>query len=235
MPNLCIVPARAVSDERLTPRDLRALLAIGCYTNRAGENVFASQRTLAVKAHMTRPQMNECIQRLVELGYVRKVNRVDRATGKTMTCVYDLVLDDPVPDLGTGGVPKTGTQNVVAVERSDDDDAARVMQLVEAEYRRAVATLLGQARHPQAVARELVALNNGMHGTFPWTVIGRACHDMVVAGSAVSPRALRAFCEGAASQAPNTPASRRPKRGLDLAAVKRQLDEQPPPSPQPED
>lgn len=226
MPNLCVVPARAVSDARLTHRDLRALLAVGMYTNHAGKGVWASQTTMAERVNMSRQQMNESLKRLEEYGYIVKRRRWN-AAGAELTCLIDIRLDDPVaetggvPDLGTGGVPDLGTQTTQLNDPTTDDDAMRAGM---GDYLTDLDAMLTQARNPTAVTRELHALHSGMHGSYSWPVIGRAVHDMMVAGASVSPRSLRAFCEGA-TRAAFTPATTTPRktRGPDLAALEKKL------------
>lgn len=240
MPNLCIVPARALSDARLTFREVRALLAVGMYTNHAGKGVWASQRTMADRANMTRSQMNEALARLEELGYIVKRRRFNDK-GAELTCMIDVVLDAPpqqegVPDLGTGGVPKMGTGGVpdLGTQTTHTNVPTTMMMQSDAkippEYTEDYATILSQSRNPTAVIRELVALNSGMHGTFSWEVIGRALRDMVVSGAAISPRSLRKFCEGVDKpDAPPRSTSPRPKRGIDVEALARKLEEPPAP------
>lgn len=132
MPDLCIIPARALDDRSLSARELRTLLAIGAYTNRQGRGAWASQTTMATRAGMTRPQFNACVRSLCEKGYLFKKRRF-RENGAETTAEIDIIIDDrrpptdatrvpvegtpPVPSEGTPPrVPKTGTPPVIAAE-----------------------------------------------------------------------------------------------------------------------
>jgi hypothetical protein len=52
-PRFCIFPARVLADERVTETDLRALAAIGRFTNADGGNVFAKNATMAEVARVS--------------------------------------------------------------------------------------------------------------------------------------------------------------------------------------
>lgn len=125
-PFLSIVPARAVSDVRLTDADFRVLSAIGIHTNPNGEGARASGRILAKEATLTRTQFFRSAKRLLDLGYVRRKSRLGQPS------IYAINLDrraiavrhgrwTPVPKNGTGSpepksgtrpVPRSGTQTV---------------------------------------------------------------------------------------------------------------------------
>jgi hypothetical protein len=84
----CIVPAEAVADTRLTGADVRALCAIGRYTNARGEGAFASAVRLAKCAGITRSTFFEAVDRLIGYGYVRRRSRKGRSS------VYDILFKD---------------------------------------------------------------------------------------------------------------------------------------------
>lgn len=247
MPNLCIVPARALEDRTLTPRQLRALMAVGLYTNSAGKGVWASQRTMADRAGMSRQQMSECLRVLSAKGYIKKRRRWHGETGAEMTAIIDMLFDEPEnhpdesptptpkvgspppPKLGVPPTPKVGTQTTQGNDSRSDDDTAdahesgdSLLGKLPAPYRDDAAHMLAEHRNPAALEAELVALNNGMHGAYSWETIGRAIHDMRVAGAAVTGRALRAFCEGVSHSTP-TPTPKRPQ-GPDYAKLRAELE-----------
>lgn len=231
MPNLCVIPARALEDARLSARDLRALMAVGLYTNHAGKGVWASQTTMAARARMTRAQMNQALQRLATLGYVRITKRT-HPSGARATSIIDILFDEApgVPADGTGGVPKDGTGGVPTdgTETTQLNVPTTMLHRASVELdgdgRAALHTLATTARFPEALGAALFALHDGRTGTFSWAIISRALQDMVIAGAQVSQRALRRFCDGVLSPPDHPPGK---KRGLDIAALTRKLDGNP--------
>lgn len=89
MPNLSIIPARAVRDPDLTDTQVRVLCAIGTFTNRLGGNVWASVKTLAAQSNLSERSVQRAIPVLMERGYIRRSERPGR------TNLYDIVLDNP--------------------------------------------------------------------------------------------------------------------------------------------
>lgn len=117
MSDLCIIPCKAVADERLTHCDIRVLCAIGKHTDKGGQNSWASARTFAREAAINRSQFFISAKRLLELGYIRRRERVGR------TSVYSIVLESktlgvqrrltrPVKRDGSTPVQKTKTPPV---------------------------------------------------------------------------------------------------------------------------
>lgn len=97
MPGLCIIPARALADDALRERDLRALLAVGRFTARDGSGVWASNQTLAEVAGMDERHLRRSLARLEAMGYLVRQRRYHPERG-TLTSVMSVVLDDPVVD-----------------------------------------------------------------------------------------------------------------------------------------
>lgn len=87
MPNLSIIPAKAVMDRELTPTQLRVLCAIGIHTDRLGGNVWASVRTLAAEAGVVERTVQRACEELVTRGYLRVVARPGR------TSLYHVILE----------------------------------------------------------------------------------------------------------------------------------------------
>jgi len=162
MPDLCIIPVRALEDRTLSPRELRTLLAVGAYTNRHGRGVWASQSTMAERAGISRPQFNACVKALVEKGYLRKTRRF-KENGAEITSMIDVILDDPseastearvpdsgtppvyperghppVPDSGTPPVPTAGTPRVptVGTQTTPINDTASPPPAIASELER---------------------------------------------------------------------------------------------------
>jgi biotin operon repressor len=89
MPNLSIIPARAVMDRELSHTHLRVLCAIGIHTNKLGGNVWTSVKTLADEAGVAERTVQTACQALAERGYVTITSRPGR------TNLYEVVLNTP--------------------------------------------------------------------------------------------------------------------------------------------
>jgi hypothetical protein len=95
MPDLSIIPARALKDSELTFHRLRALNAIGHFTSRDGSGVWASNATLAEVAGIDERDLRRAVTWLVDRGYVRKRARRSAAGGST-TNILAIVLDEQI-------------------------------------------------------------------------------------------------------------------------------------------
>jgi len=119
MPNLSIIPARAVMDQTLTPTQLRVLCAIGIHTNKLGGGVWTSVKTLASEAGVAERTVQTACQALVERGYLTIIPRPGRSN------LYEVRLDAPPQELvhPTPAVaaaperPKRTTPKLPSVER----------------------------------------------------------------------------------------------------------------------
>ena len=113
MPNLSIIPARAVMDTTITPTQLRVLCAIGMHTNRLGGGVWTSINTLADEAGVSRSTVKRACEELEERGYLLRTERPGT------THLYEVVLDPvqhPVhPDEPGGGSSGRPGGEVIAV------------------------------------------------------------------------------------------------------------------------
>lgn len=98
MPALSIIPAKAVGDTRLTDANLRVLCAIGIHSSKLGGQVWASIATLAEESGLEERSVQRAIKVLLELGYIRREERVGR------THLIDVLLDLPL-DLPLEGTP----------------------------------------------------------------------------------------------------------------------------------
>ena len=109
MPNLCIIPARAVADRRLTEAQLRVLLAVSIYTRADGRGAFPSARTIASEACVSRTTTFNALAKLEELGYIRRTPRWE--DGRQTSTMYDVLLHDPAEGEGTEAAapPRPGT------------------------------------------------------------------------------------------------------------------------------
>lgn len=93
MPNLSIIPARAVGDPALDASAVRVLCAVGLHTDATGGNVWTSVNTLARESGVSESTVHRAISTLVEHGYLRVIPR----TGKTN--LYEVILQRPEPEL----------------------------------------------------------------------------------------------------------------------------------------
>lgn len=91
MPNLCIFPARALEDPSLSGSDIRVLAAIGKFTDRAGSGCWASSKTLATVAGVSRSSFFASTERLLTAGLILRESR--KHEGKQSE--YSIVFDTP--------------------------------------------------------------------------------------------------------------------------------------------
>ena len=98
MPNMSIIPARAVSDRRLSRGGLLILAALGTYTNKNGI-CWPTQSEIAEQTGMTRQAVSGYLKELETLGYLDKHRRY-RADQGEISCAYRIRFDaDPAPPL----------------------------------------------------------------------------------------------------------------------------------------
>lgn len=93
MPELCIIPARALEIPGLSGSDLRVLLAIGRFTNgRTGKNCYAKSATLVELAGVSRSGFFASAERLCAVGLIRRES--GKLAGRHST--YSIILDTPM-------------------------------------------------------------------------------------------------------------------------------------------
>lgn len=102
MPNLIIIPSRALDDAEMPAPAFRVLCAIGTFTGPGGANAFPSVKTLAAKARTDPRDCRRHLQWLVAHGYIESAPRT-RENGASSSNVYDVLLDDP-----RGAGPRVG-------------------------------------------------------------------------------------------------------------------------------
>lgn len=105
-----IIPAQAVTDQRLEPRDLQVLCLLGRHTNDLGW-CCRSQVKMAKELSCGRATVQRALGRLAEAGYVEH-RPVQRASGADSAHDYRVVIDPPeVPEpteIDAEGVPTDG-------------------------------------------------------------------------------------------------------------------------------
>lgn len=127
-----LIPSAAISDTRLTPVQLRVLLAIGSFTSKDQE-CFPKQKTIADLLGIARETVNRACARLTELGYV-SVEHQHRADGGQRENLYRVILDpcdrpvtppvtasDHTPCDPTASHPRTTHKNNLTSEADASD------------------------------------------------------------------------------------------------------------------
>jgi hypothetical protein len=102
------VPARAIKDRALTGTDIRVLCAIGLHVDKNGGGCWASSKTLAVEAAVTRNKFFSSAKKLIAAGVLTRES--GHAEGASST--YRIVFDEPEGDStknGTWDSTKNGT------------------------------------------------------------------------------------------------------------------------------
>jgi hypothetical protein len=245
MPRLCIMPARALDDERLSNQDLRAILAVGYHASLSGKGVWASNKTLAERARLDERDFRRCVARLIEWGYVRRTTRIG-ADGRQQTSFTDVVLDEAgggVQDPGGegftdprgGGVPTP--HQTKAEERGPKEhhqhDQPKIRDRFTAPHHRAAydTVIAGNPRGRAAVHYELLLRAEGGErpgeGLVPaagWDRVGEALHQLAVAGRAFSTRSLGTYLEGLDGPAPR-PTTRSSNANLSANSFERWIAE----------
>jgi predicted transcriptional regulator len=90
-PRLAIIPAPAIADRRLKPRDLQVLCLLGTYTDDEGW-CWPSQVTMSEQLGCARSTVQDALTRLVACGWVEQRAQV-RRDGGTSSHLYRVRLD----------------------------------------------------------------------------------------------------------------------------------------------
>lgn len=117
MPNLCIIPFRALEDGTMTPAQLRVLCAIGAHTDRFGAGVWASAQTLAEEARCERSTFFRAATYLEKMGFVSRTARWSETDGHQLTSMYRVLLDAPTSDGGSRIAVRRGGRKAVPPKR----------------------------------------------------------------------------------------------------------------------
>ncbi len=219
MPNLCIIPVRALSDPEMTPTQLRALLAIGHFSDAHGNNVWAANKTLSEIAGLDVRHFRRAVVALIERGYVRKIVRPGT------TCLLSVRLDPPEtegaesahpPQKGRaesaqGGRATVAPQTTPITTPLHDDDGARArVGFTHPEALAAYRRMRARVADPQGFDAMLRTVVEPMTGgeAYTWDEVGAALVELAPQGMA-SANAIRAFCRKARQPvAASVPANR---------------------------
>jgi len=104
-PRFSILPIEVLKDTRLTPRDLRVLIALHAFKDRFG-CCWPSRGLLASLTGLPLPRISVATTRLVAFGWVRK----EGSGGRSRSCRYWLRVPETVTESVT--VTKTATKTV---------------------------------------------------------------------------------------------------------------------------
>lgn len=99
-----IIPAMAVTDQRLEPRDLQVLCLLGRHTNDLGW-CSRSQVKMARELGCGRATVQRALSRLVEAGYVEHRAKI-RDSGADAAHDYRVVIDPPEPETARENDPQ---------------------------------------------------------------------------------------------------------------------------------
>lgn len=209
MPTLCIIPARALKDDAMTPTQLRVLLAVGTFTSRDGTGVWASNATIAEVAGVHERHMRDALKSLVARGYVRKVSRPGR------TAVLAIALDEPLGGPCTDSVQGTpheigapgctdSVRRTTHITTQGNEHHRPQAKLTHDHHRAAYAAVLHlnpRGRASVDFELQLRAEGGERPGVGPvapagWDRVGEALHQLVTAGRAFTPRALGTYLDG---------------------------------------
>jgi len=229
MPRLCIIPARALSDDRIGPQELRTLAAIGYHTSLQGTGAWAANATMSERAKLEDRNFRRCVANLEAWGYVRRAARY-REDGAQTSNTIELILDHqgeegtPYPPRRVQDTPEgrvTGTPpgrvrdtpQTKAVERGQVNEVAThtpAMSFDDPSHQLAYLATLANAKHPAAIDATIRATLDGMHGAaYPPAIVGAALLELQAAGSTFSATGLRAFCRRLTASDPTA----KPKAG----------------------
>jgi DNA-binding transcriptional ArsR family regulator len=166
MPNLSIIPARAVGDPALDASHVRVLCAVGLHTDASGGNVWTSIATLARESGVSESTVHRAINTLEEHGYLRVIPRTGR------TNLYEVILQRPegVSSVTPGGVTgDRGGVSWVTPKRPKrtppkNDYTAQEAEVIDAVWR---AYPKRPEPHPFLAARKAIVavLREGASGT----------------------------------------------------------------------
>lgn len=114
MSRFSAVSSAALDDDRLSGADILVLAALGYHTDKGGW-CFPSQATIARRARLSRQAVNDCMKRLVKLGYVE---RYIPESGNLREIRYRTVLD------GTSAPEAVEAPQIVPVVSDDRSPVA---------------------------------------------------------------------------------------------------------------
>lgn len=95
-----LIPARAISNPNISPKDMLVLATLGLFVSRQGVS-FPTFETIRAYTGLSRVTVNACIKRLTIHGLIRKLQqkRFPSQTSKWLTNRYQILFfeTDPIP------------------------------------------------------------------------------------------------------------------------------------------
>lgn len=86
--SFCVIPWRAVVDDRLTPHQLKTLAAVASYCNKAGIT-WVSQSKVGQDLGISKQAINKHMQILMQLGYIEVMSKGFKGVkGQTIRLIY---------------------------------------------------------------------------------------------------------------------------------------------------
>jgi Helix-turn-helix domain len=136
----CILPIEVLKDTRLTPRDLRVLIALHAFKDRFG-CCWPSRGLLAEMTGLSLPRVSSATTRLAAFGWLRKEGN----GGRSRSCRYWL------------RIPETVTESVTVTESDTKTVTDPVTQTVSETERGREQTMNGSENRPLLCAEPQVS------------------------------------------------------------------------------
>lgn len=147
---------------------------------------------VAFRVRLTEGELQQAVTPLISGGFfVMDTGRKQDASTPLAPCKQDAIAEESREE--------ESREEAEAESRTLRRQIDRCRAEVPETYRAAVEGALRSHHNPEALAAELCMLADGGRGiAYSWEVIGRAIHEMAVAGTAVTSNILVAFCRRAA-------------------------------------
>ena len=130
-----LIPARAISNPNVSPKDMLVLATLGLFVSRHGVS-FPTMETIKAYTGLSRVTVNACIKRLTIHGLIRKLQqkRYPSQTSKWLTNRYQILFfeTDPIPTeeelkasipFATDNIETLEETNLVADKQTETDKA----------------------------------------------------------------------------------------------------------------
>ena len=151
-PRFSILPIEVLKDTRLTPRDLRVLIALHAFKDRFGY-CWPSRGLLAALTGLPLPRISVATTRLVAFGWVRK----EGSGGRSRSCRYWLRVPETVTESVT--VTKTATKTVTdSVTKTVTETVRGIEQTMNIPENKPLSCAEPEAGEYRAVVPELHAV-----------------------------------------------------------------------------
>ena len=170
-PRFSILPIEVLKDTRLTPRDLRVLIALHAFKDQAGR-CWPSRGLLAALTGLPQARISVATTRLVALGWVAKEGR----GGRSQACRYRLGVPKTVAEsvtvtdsvTVTKPVTKTVTETARGIEQTMNIPENKPLSCAEPEMCEYRASVSGQGgKHAAPSAKALAVSFERFWSTYP--------------------------------------------------------------------